>query len=198
MSRCADIARNTAETQVRVCLDLDGDPSVSKIATGVGFLDHMLELFVRHGGFEAQITCKGDTYVDDHHSVEDIGITLGEAFKAALGDRRGIRRYADITLPMDESLVLVAIDISGRGGCYTGLSFSSEKIGTFDTELVEEFLIAFAQNAGLTLHVRQIAGRNSHHIAEACFKGLGRAMRQAVSIDGRFADAIPSTKGTLG
>ena len=198
MGRQADISRETAETQVRVALDLDGDPGQSKIATGVGFLDHMLELFARHGGFAAQITCKGDTYVDDHHSVEDIGITLGEAFREALGDRRGIRRYADILLPMDEALVLVAIDISGRGGSYPELAFRSEKIGTFDTELVEEFLAAFAQNAGLTLHVRQIAGRNSHHIAEACFKGLGRAMREAVSIDERFADAIPSTKGTLG
>ena len=196
--RTAEINRKTAETQVSIAIDLDGDTAKSGISTGVGFLDHMLELFARHGGFEARIACEGDTYVDDHHSVEDIGIALGEAFRQALGEKRGIRRYASLMLPMDESLVLIAVDISGRGGCYTELTFRSEKIGTFDTELVEEFLNAFAQNAGLTLHVRQIAGGNSHHLAEACFKGLGRAMREAVSIDERFADAIPSTKGTLG
>lgn len=195
--RTADIHRVTAETDVTVWLDLDGDGSVSRIATGVGFLDHMLTLFSRHSGIQMNLSCKGDTWVDDHHSVEDIGITIGQAFLTALGKKQGIRRYASLTLPMDEALVLVAVDISGRSGCYTDVTFTSEKIGSFDTELVVEFLRAFAANAGLTLHVRELAGENSHHIAEAVFKGLGHALREAVSLDQRFADQIPSTKGVL-
>lgn len=195
--RTADMHRVTAETDVTIWLDLDGDGSVSKIATGVGFLDHMLTLFSRHSGIQMNLSCKGDTWVDDHHSVEDIGITLGQAFLSALGTKQGIRRYASLTLPMDEALVLVAVDISGRSGCYTDVTFPSEKIGNFDTELVVEFLRAFAANAGLTLHVRELAGENSHHIAEAVFKGLGHALREAVSLDQRFADQIPSTKGVL-
>lgn len=195
--RTADMHRVTAETDVTIWLDLDGDGSVSKIATGVGFLDHMLTLFSRHSGIQMNLSCKGDTWVDDHHSVEDIGITLGQAFLSALGTKQGIRRYASLTLPMDEALVLVAVDISGRSGCYTDVTFPSEKIGNFDTELVVEFLRAFAANAVLTLHVRELAGENSHHIAEAVFKGLGHALREAVSLDQRFADQIPSTKGVL-
>ena len=195
--RTATITRNTLETQIRLKLNLDGDGAKSKIDTGIGFLDHMLTLFSRHSGIELQLTCKGDTQVDGHHSTEDIGIVLGQAVYDALGDKKGIRRFSDVTLPMDEALVLVAIDISGRGGCHTALAFETEKIGEFDTQLVEEFLEAFAMNAALTLHVRQLAGRNSHHIAEACFKGLGRALRTAVETDTRFAKQIPSTKGTL-
>ena len=195
--RTANITRNTTETQIKCKLNLDGDGAKSQIATGVGFLDHMLVLFSRHSGIELALTCKGDVHVDDHHSTEDIGIVLGEALCEALGDKKGIRRFADVTLPMDEALVLTAIDISGRGASHVSLSFETEKIGTFDTQLVEEFLEAFAKNAGITLHVRQLAGHNSHHIAEACFKGLGRALRAAVETDTRFAKQIPSTKGTL-
>lgn len=195
--RRAEINRTTAETDIVLKMDLDGDGAASEIATGVGFLDHMLTLFSRHSGIWMKLSCKGDTWVDDHHSTEDIGIAMGCAVAEALGDKRGIRRYASLTLPMDESLILCAVDISGRGGCYPVLDFPSEKIGTFDTELVEEFLRAFAVNAGITLHVRRIAGSNSHHIAEGCFKALGRAMREAVSIDQRFRTAVPSTKGVL-
>ena len=195
--RSATINRNTNETQIQCKLNLDGDGSKSKIKTGIGFLDHMLELFSRHSGIGLALTCKGDTQVDGHHSTEDIGIVLGQAVCEALGDKKGIRRFADVTIPMDETLVLTAIDISGRGSCHTAISFETEKIGDFDTQLVEEFLAAFAVNAGITLHVRQLAGRNSHHIAEACFKGLGRALRAAVETDTRFSNQIPSTKGTL-
>ncbi|MDT3843879.1 MAG: imidazoleglycerol-phosphate dehydratase HisB [Bacillota bacterium] len=195
--RRAEINRTTAETDIVLKMDLDGDGAASEIATGVGFLDHMLTLFSRHSGIWMKLSCKGDTWVDDHHSTEDIGIAMGCAVAEALGDKRGIRRYASLTLPMDESLILCAVDISGRGGCYPVLDFPSEKIGTFDTELVEEFLRSFAVNAGITLHVRRIAGSNSHHIAEGCFKALGRAMREAVSIDQRFRTAVPSTKGVL-
>lgn len=195
--RKTELHRTTAETDIVLEMDLDGDGAASEIATGVGFLDHMLTLFSRHSGIWMKLSCKGDTWVDDHHSTEDIGIAMGSAVARALGDKRGIRRYASLTLPMDESLILCAVDISGRGGCYPVLDFPSEKIGTFDTELVEEFLRAFAVNAGITLHVRRIAGSNSHHIAEGCFKALGRAMREAVSIDQRFRTAVPSTKGVL-
>lgn len=195
--RKTELHRTTAETDIVLEMDLDGDGAASEIATGVGFLDHMLTLFSKHSGIWMKLSCKGDTWVDDHHSTEDIGIAMGCAVARALGDKRGIRRYASLTLPMDESLILCAVDISGRGGCYPVLDFPSEKIGTFDTELVEEFLRAFAVNAGITLHVRRIAGSNSHHIAEGCFKALGRAMREAVSIDQRFRTAVPSTKGVL-
>jgi len=195
--RTAEVSRTTGETDVRIRLDVDGNPDVSEIRTGVGFLNHMLELLARHSGMELHVFCKGDTDVDDHHSTEDIGIALGSALSEALGERRGIRRYASMALPMDEALILTAIDISGRGGLFYDVDFPSEKIGTFDTELVEEFMHAFAMNAGITLHLRMLAGKNSHHIAEACFKGLARCLREAVSADERFADRIPSTKGVL-
>ena len=196
--RRADIKRETAETKIELSLDLDGNVEISEIATGVGFLDHMLTLFARYAGIELKVKCKGDTWVDDHHSVEDIGIVLGLALKEALGDKKGIVRFGEAFQPMDESLVLTALDISGRGGFYTDLHFLTEKIGTFDTELIVEFMTAFTNNAGITLHIRQFAGTNSHHIAEAAFKGLGRALRGAVSTDSRFNDKIPSTKGLLG
>ena len=196
--RRADVNRKTAETKIELLLDLDGDIDKSEISTGVGFLDHMLTLFARYAGIELKVKCEGDTQVDDHHSVEDIGIALGIAFREALGDKKGIVRFGEAYQPMDESLVLTALDISGRGGFYTDLHFLTEKIGSFDTQLVSEFMIAFAMNAGITLHIRQFSGSNSHHIAEAAFKGLGRAIRRAVSIDDRFSDKIPSTKGRLG
>ena len=195
--RTAELKRKTAETDIEISVNLDGDSANSVINSGVGFLDHMLTLLSRHGAMELKVLCKGDTQVDDHHSVEDIGIALGTAVREALGDKAGIRRYASIALPMDEALVLCALDISGRGGLYYEVPFLTEKIGTFDTELVEEFMHAFAQNAGFTLHLQKLAGRNSHHVAEACFKGLGRAMREAVSSDPREAGRIPSTKGVL-
>lgn len=196
--REAKVNRETTETKIELSLDLNGNIEKSEISTGIGFLDHMLTLFARYAGIELKVTCKGDTWVDDHHSVEDIGITLGKALLSALGDKKGIVRFGEAYQPMDESLVLAALDISGRGGFYTDLKFLTEKIGSFDTELVEEFMKAFATNAGITLHIRQLAGSNSHHIAEAAFKGLGRALRTAVSIDRRFNDKIPSTKGRLG
>ena len=196
--RKADIKRETAETKIELSLDLDGNIEESLISTGVGFLDHMLTLFARYAGVELKGKGVGDTWVDDHHSVEDVGITLGMALREALGDKRGICRFGEAYQPMDESLVLTALDISGRGGFYTDLHGLTEKIGSFDTEMVAEFMNALALNAGLTLHIRQIAGTNSHHIAEAAFKGLGRAIRQAVAIDERFNDKIPSTKGSLG
>lgn len=195
--RKAELARRTAETDICLSLDLDGRGE-SRIESGVGFLDHMLALLARHGGLDLRLTCKGDNWVDDHHSVEDIGIVLGEAVCQALGDRRGIRRYASLHLPMDEALILCAVDISGRGGYYGELEIPSQKIGTFDTELVAEFMAAFASNAKLTLHLRKVCGRNSHHIVEGAFKALGRALREAASIDEAFRDQVPSTKGTLG
>ena len=194
--REAEIARRTAETDIRLRLCLDGSGK-SDVDTGVGFLDHMLTLFARHGAFDLTVFCQGDIYVDDHHSVEDIGIVLGQALKAALGDRRGIRRYGDAVLPMDEALILAAVDLSGRGGFYGDLRIPSQKVGTFDTELVREFLTALAANSGMTLHIRQLAGENSHHIIEGVFKALARALRAAVSADQALADRIPSTKGTL-
>ena len=188
--------RKTAETDIALTLNLDGT-GVSEIDTGVGFLDHMLTLFARHGRFDLQVKCVGDTQVDDHHSVEDIGICLGKAFSTALGDKRGICRYGDITLPMDEALILSAVDISGRAFLVYDLDIPTEKVGTFDTELVEEFFIAFAANAGITLHIRQLAGRNAHHIIEGAFKSVARSLRKAVAIDPDCADEVPSTKGVL-
>ena len=197
--REAEIRRRTNETDIELSLSLDAAETEDgkNIKSGVGFLDHMLTLFARHGGFSLKLSCRGDTWVDDHHSTEDIGIALGQAFLTALSDKRGIRRYASLVLPMDEALILCAVDISGRGAFYTDVDFPSEKIGSFDTELVEEFMRAFAVNAGITLHIRKLAGANSHHIAEGCFKALGRALREAVSYDTRFQDEIPSTKGLL-
>ena len=194
--RAAQIDRKTAKTDIRLRLDVDGTGR-SDIRTGCGFLDHMLTLFARHGRFDLSVTCEGDTYVDDHHTVEDIGICLGDAFAQALGDKRGVLRYGSCTLPMDEALILTAVDLSGRGMLCYDMSIPTEKVGTFDTELTEEFLIAFARRAGLTLHVRQIAGKNSHHIIEGLFKSLARSLGEAVTIDLRFAGEIPSTKGVL-
>ena len=194
--RYAEIKRTTAETNIALRLNLDGRGTGS-IDTGCGFLDHMLNLFARHGRFDLSVTCKGDTQVDYHHTVEDIGICLGQAFREALGDKRGIIRYGDITLPMDEALILSAVDISGRGGCYYALEIPTQKVGDYDTELDQEFWIAFAQNAGLTLHLRQLAGRNSHHIIEGAFKSVARSLKAAVAIDPAFAGEVPSTKGML-
>ncbi len=194
--RQSTITRKTAETDITLTLSLDGT-GASAIQTGCGFLDHMLTLFARHGSFDLAVTCVGDTCVDDHHTVEDIGIALGQAFSEALGDKRGIRRYGDRTLPMDEALILSAVDISGRGGFFTDLAIPTEKVGTFDTQLCEEFFIALAQNGGMTLHIRQLAGRNSHHIIEGAFKAVARSLREAVEIDPERAEEIPSTKGFL-
>ena len=194
--RQSEISRKTGETDVKIRLDLDGTGEYA-IDTGVGFLNHMLELFARHGRFNLQVTCKGDTWVDDHHSTEDIGIALGQAFDKALGDRKGITRYGSMLLPMDESLIESAVDISGRGMLAYGLDIPTEKVGTFDTELVEDFFQAFAQNARCTLHIRQMAGRNSHHIIEGAFKSVARSLRAAVKIDPDTAGEIPSTKGVL-
>lgn len=196
MTRTAELKRTTAETDIYVSVDLDGNGETT-IASGIGFLDHMLVLLSRHSGISMTVTCNGDTEVDDHHSTEDIGIALGTVVREALGDKKGIRRYGTMILPMDEALVIAALDISGRGGLYYDVPFLTEKIGTFDTELVEEFMHSFAMNAGITLHLRKLAGTNSHHVAEACFKGLGRALREAVSMDERFKDSVPSTKGVL-
>ena len=194
--RKSDIVRKTAETDISLTLCLDGK-GVSDIQTGCGFLDHMLTLFAKHGRFDLTVRCVGDTHVDYHHTVEDIGICLGKAFAKALGDKAGIRRYADTILPMDEALILSAIDISGRGGCYYDMDLPSERVGEYDTELDQEFWIAFAQNAGITLHLRKLAGRNTHHILEGGFKSVARSLRTAVSIDKDCADEIPSTKGML-
>lgn len=194
--RIGEIERTTKETSITLRLDLDGSGQ-SDIDTGVGFLDHMLTLFSRHGMFDLTITCDGDTYVDDHHSVEDIGICLGTAFRQALGDMAGINRYGSIILPMDEALIMAAVDISGRS--YLGFDFQipAHKVGTFDTELVEEFFLAFVRNANITLHLRQLAGTNSHHIIEGAFKAFGRVMRQAAALDPSLDGQIPSTKGVL-
>lgn len=195
--RKARIIRRTAETDINLYLNLDDPGDCGEIVSGVGFLDHMLTLFARHGGFGFSLACAGDTYVDDHHSVEDIGICLGMAFAEALGEKRGITRYGDITLPMDEALIIAAVDISGRGMLRYGLEIPAEKVGSFDTELVQEFWAAFARTSGITVHVRQLDGENSHHIIEGAFKALARALRRAVSIDPAAGDAIPSTKGRL-
>ena len=194
--RQAEIIRKTGETDIRVKLELDGT-GICRIDTGVGFLDHMLELFARHGRFDLEVSCKGDTRVDDHHSVEDIGIALGQAFDKALGDKKGIVRYGSMILPMDETLVLSAVDISGRGLLVYDLRIPTEKVGTFDTELTEEFFRALAHNARCTLHIRQLAGSNSHHIIEGTFKSVARSLRTAVKIDPECAGEIPSTKGVL-
>lgn len=194
--RTAEIKRDTNETKITLTLNLDGS-GISKISTGVGFLDHMLTLFARHGGFDLSVTCKGDVEVDDHHSTEDIGICLGSAFAEALGTMAGINRYGNIILPMDESLILCAADISGRSYLGYGLQIPTEKVGTFDTELVEEFFLAFTRKAGLTLHFQQLAGTNSHHIIEGAFKAFGRVMKQAVAVDPSLGGQIPSTKGVL-
>ena len=194
--RVAEINRQTAETDIRLRLELDGT-GLSQIETGCGFLDHMLTLFARHGRFDLSVACKGDTYVDDHHTVEDTGICLGDAFAQALGDKRGVVRYGSMLLPMDEALVLTAVDLSGRGMLCYGLDIPTAKVGTFDTELVEEFLIALARRGDMTLHVRQLAGSNSHHIIEGAFKSLARSLAMAVAIDQRFSQEIPSTKGVL-
>ena len=194
--RTADIIRKTTETDITLSLNLDGIGN-SEIDTGIGFLDHMLNLFAKHGRFDLDVKCMGDTYVDSHHSVEDIGICLGKAFAQAIGDARGIIRYSDVTLPMDEALVLCAIDISGRGHLSLDISLPDHSIGAMDANLFEEFIIAFVRNAGITAHIRQLDGRNSHHIIEACFKALARALRVAVSIDDSFSDEIPSSKGIL-
>ena len=194
--RTATITRKTAETDIDLNLNLDGS-GVSTIETGCGFLDHMLTLFARHGRFNITLCCKGDTYVDDHHTAEDIGIALGQAFAQALGGKRGITRYADTILPMDEALILTAVDISGRSYLAYDLQIPTQKVGTFDTELVEEFWLAFTRNAGVTLHIRQMAGRNSHHIIEGAFKSAARSLKAAVAIDSAYFDEIPSTKGVL-
>ena len=194
--RTGEYTRNTTETEVKVKLKIDGK-GLFTCKTGIGFLDHMLELIIRHGRFDAEITAKGDVGVDLHHTVEDVGIALGKAFSNALGDMRGITRYGSFLLPMDESLVLVAIDFSGRPCLSYDLQIPAQKVGDFDTELVREFLMGFCNAAGLTLHVKQLAGANSHHIIEAAFKGFGRALRQAVTVDAEFLDEIPSTKGLL-
>ena len=194
--RTAEINRNTAETKIFLTLNLDGTGK-SEIATGVGFLDHMLVLFAKHGRFDLTVSCDGDTWVDDHHTVEDIGIALGQAFAEALGDKRGIVRYGNMILPMDEALILTAVDISGRGYLGYDLHIPTQKVGTFDTELVEEFWLGFVRNAACTLHIRQMAGTNSHHIIEGAFKSAGRSLRAAVAIEAAFADEIPSTKGVL-
>lgn len=192
--RVSEISRNTAETKIQVTLNLDGTGKAD-IDTGVGFLNHMLTLFAAHGKFDLTVKCAGDVEVDDHHSVEDIGICLGQAFQAALGDKRGITRYGSFLLPMDEALILSAVDISGRSCLCYGLEIPTEKIGTFDTELVEEFFLGFTRNCPMSLHLRQLSGTNSHHIVEGAFKSVGRALKAAVALDG--SNEIPSTKGVL-
>ena len=192
--RTAEIVRKTAETDIMLTLNLDGTGK-SAVKTGVGFLDHMLTLFAAHGKFDLTVTCQGDTWVDDHHSAEDIGICLGQAFQSALGDKRGITRYVSFLLPMDEALIQTAVDISGRSHLGYGLEIPTEKIGTFDTELVEEFWLAFVRQCPMSLHIRQLAGKNAHHIVEGSFKSVARSLKIAVKLDG--SNEIPSTKGVL-
>lgn len=194
--RNATVNRRTAETDISLQLIVDGS-GICRVDSGCGFLDHMLTLFAKHARFDLTLTCHGDTAVDDHHTVEDIGICLGQALTEALGDKKGILRYGSQLLPMDEALVMAALDLSGRAGLYYDMAIPTEKVGTFDTELAEEFWWAFARNANCTLHLRQMAGTNSHHIIEAQFKAVARALRSAVAVDGDFADDIPSTKGVL-
>ena len=194
--REAVIERKTAETDIRLKLELDGS-GTSEIGSGIGFLDHMLTLFAKHGRFDLSLTCKGDTKVDGHHSAEDIGICLGQAFREALGDKKGINRYGDIILPMDEALILAAVDISGRAHLSCDLQIPARKVGTFDTELTEEFWAAFVRSAAVTLHIRQLAGRNSHHIIEGVFKAVARTLRKAADVDPALEGALPSTKGLL-
>ncbi len=195
--RTATVARKTAETDIALSLNLDGSGKAD-VATGCGFLDHMLTLMARHGRLDLTVHCVGDTFVDDHHTVEDIGIALGQALAAALGEMLGVTRFGDVALPMDEALVLAALDLSGRGALGYALALPTQKVGTFDTELGKEFFLALTREARITLHLRQLAGENSHHILEAAFKGFGRALRLAAAIDPAFAEDIPSTKGTLG
>ena len=194
--RKAYIERKTAETDISLTLELDGT-GLSDIQSGLGFLDHMLTLFARHGRFDLRLRCAGDTQVDGHHSAEDIGICLGQAFREALGDKKGIARYGDATLPMDEALILTAADISGRAYLSCELDIPAQKVGDFDTELVAEFWAAFVRSAALTLHIRQLAGSNSHHIIEGVFKSAARTLRKACAVDPALGDEVPSTKGTL-
>ena len=194
--RKAEIRRKTAETDIFLKLDLDGSGQ-AVIDTGVGFLDHMLTLFAVHGRFDLEVKCTGDIYVDDHHSVEDIGICLGQAFAEALGDKKGITRYGNMILPMDEALILTAVDISGRACLNFDLELKRRKVGTFDTELVEEFWTAFTRCSGVCLHIKQLDGKNTHHIIEGAFKSAARSLRAAVRIDSAYADEIPSSKGVL-
>ena len=195
--RKGSIKRTTKETDIEVAVDLDGK-GVSNVATGIGFFDHMLDLLARHSRIDITVKAKGDLHIDHHHTTEDVGISIGAAVKQALGDMRGITRYADVHVPMDEALTRVAIDISGRPFLVFKAEFTRPKVGTFDTELVNEWFQAFAMNAGVTLHVETLYGSNDHHIAESCFKGLARALRAAVTIDERARGEVPSTKGTLG
>lgn len=194
--RKSEIKRTTAETDIKLSIDLDGSGK-SEIDTGCGFLDHMLTLFAKHGRFDLSVYCKGDTQVDYHHTVEDIGIALGTAFNEALGDKKGIERYGDTILPMDEALLLTAVDLSGRTYLGYAVPIPTDRVGDFDTELVEEFWLGFVRNAACTLHIRMLAGTNSHHIIEGAFKSAARSLRKAVSIDPAFANDIPSTKGVL-
>lgn len=194
--RKAEIARKTNETDIKLTLELDGTGK-SEISTGCGFLDHMLILFARHGRFDMSVSCKGDTYVDYHHTVEDIGIVLGDAFRKALGDMRGIVRYGSMILPMDEALIMTAADISGRPHLSYGLEIPAQKVGEFDTELTEEFFLGFVRHAGMTLHIKQLAGTNSHHIIEGAFKSAARSLAAAVKIEEAYKNEIPSTKGVL-
>jgi len=197
MSRRATIARKTSETDVTVSVNLDGEGK-AHIATGVGFLDHMLDLLARHSLIDMEIAARGDTHIDFHHTTEDIGIALGQAMRQALGDLKGITRYADVLLPMDEALTRVALDVSGRPFLVWRTEFPAPKVGEFDTELVREFFQGFATHAAVTLHVETLYGANAHHIAESCFKGLARVLRAALAVDPRAADRVPSTKGSLG
>ena len=194
--RTAEINRKTNETDIKLRLNLDGTGK-SEINTGCGFLDHMLTLFARHGGFDLTVSCKGDIYVDYHHTVEDIGIALGDAFKSALGDMRGITRYGSFILPMDESLIMTAVDISGRAHLSYGLTIPAQKVGDFDTELTEEFYLGFVRHGAITLHIKQLSGTNSHHIIEGAFKSVARSLAAAVKIDENHKNEIPSTKGVL-
>lgn len=194
--RTGEVVRKTTETDITLKLKLDGTGK-SKISTGVGFLDHMLELFSKHGKFDLEIECKGDIYIDSHHSVEDVGICLGTAFAQALGEARGINRYGDASIPMDEALVHCVVDVSGRSWLSLDVALPDRAVGAMDTELLDEFMQAFVRKAGVTLHIRMLAGKNAHHIIEACFKSFAHALRFAVKIDPDFSDEIPSTKGTL-
>jgi imidazoleglycerol-phosphate dehydratase len=196
MTRTAKIERTTSETSIELALGLDGT-GASEIDTGIGFLDHMLTAFARHGLFDLRIRAEGDLHIDDHHTAEDVGIVLGQAFARAIGDKRGIRRFGQALVPMDEALVEAAVDVSGRPFLAWGMNFPTQKVGTMDTELFEEFFRAFAGNAGVTLHITAKAGRNTHHLAEAAFKAAARALRAAVELDPRVGDVIPSTKGSL-
>lgn len=196
MMRTSEISRKTNETDISLYLCLDGTGK-TEIDTGIGFLDHMLDLFAKHGRMDLKVKCSGDTYVDFHHSAEDIGIVLGQAFKEAVGDKKGIRRYGNMILPMDETLILASLDISGRAYLRYGLEIPTEKVGEMDTELIEEFFISFVRNADITLHIKQLDGTNSHHIIEGAFKAVARAIREAVSIDEKAKDEIPSSKGLL-